>query len=271
MKLLALAAALVSLASAAQAADWRTLEPENGLVIDTTKGRVIVEMAPELAPAHVERIKILARQGFYDGLSFHRVIGDFMAQTGDPQGTGEGGSSLPDLTQEFLFKRGPSSPMQVVARPGSTEVGYIRSNPVITQSADLMVMKADGTVDGYGLYCPGVAGMARTGAPDSANSQFFFMRQTNLNLERKYTVWGRVVVGLDVVRRLQVGEPPAAPDKMLKVRVLSDIPAAERPTVRLLDPAGGAFKALMKKNDIANSFDHAACGVDLPAEVTGGG
>jgi peptidylprolyl isomerase len=271
MKLTAvLAAVAVFFAAPAIAADWRPLDPENGLVIDTTKGRIIVEMVPEVAPASVARIKELTRTGFYDGLTFHRVIGDFMAQTGDPLGTGAGGSQLPDVPAEFGFKRGPKSPFVLQAQLGSTEVGVIKSLPVITQSEDLMMMKADGTVDGYGLFCPGVAGMARASSPDSANSQFFLMRQVNTNLDRKYTPFGRVVSGLDVVRRLQVGEPPASPDKMLKVRILADIPAGERPTVQLLDPKGGAFKALMKKNDIANSFDHAICAVDMPVQVTGG-
>ena len=72
--------------------EWRTIAPENLLVIDTSKGRVLVELEPRMAPAHVERIRTLANQGFYDGLKFHRVIPDFMAQTGDPQGTGQGGN-----------------------------------------------------------------------------------------------------------------------------------------------------------------------------------
>jgi peptidylprolyl isomerase len=271
MKALALIAAAVTLlASQASAADWRTLDPENGLVVDTTKGRIIVEMVPEVAPAHIARIKELTRQGFYDGLIFHRVIGDFMAQTGDPLGTGEGGSSLPNVAAEFTFKRTDKGPATIVARPGSTDIGFVKSLPVQTQSEDLMIMKADGSVDGWGLFCPGVMGMARAGAPDSANSQFFFMRQVNSSLDRNYTAWGRVVSGLDVVRRLQVGEPPANPDKMVKVRVLADIPAAERPKVELLDTNGGAFKALMKKNDVANSYDHAVCGFELPAKITGG-
>ena len=80
--------------TAAAAADWRTVAPENLLVIDTAKGRILVELSPVAAPNHVERIRTLANQGFYDGLKFHRVIPDFMAQTGDPKGTGEGGSEL---------------------------------------------------------------------------------------------------------------------------------------------------------------------------------
>jgi peptidyl-prolyl cis-trans isomerase B (cyclophilin B) len=76
-------------------------DPENTLVLETTKGRVVIELRPDLAPGHVERIKTLARQGFYDGVPFHRVIDGFMAQTGDPTGTGTGGSDLPDLQAEF--------------------------------------------------------------------------------------------------------------------------------------------------------------------------
>ncbi|NNM72299.1 peptidylprolyl isomerase [Enterovirga aerilata] len=76
-------------------------DPENTLVLETTKGRVVIELRPDLAPNHVERIKTLARQGFYDGVPFHRVIDGFMAQSGDPTGTGTGGSDLPDLKAEF--------------------------------------------------------------------------------------------------------------------------------------------------------------------------
>src|ERR1044072_2495028 len=76
-------------------------KPEDTLIIETTKGPVTVEMRPHLAPNHVARIKELARQGFYDGIIFHRVIDGFMAQTGDPTGTGRGGSDLPDLDAEF--------------------------------------------------------------------------------------------------------------------------------------------------------------------------
>ena len=81
--------------------NWRQVDPENTLYIDTVHGRIVIELYPEIAPRHVERIKALTRAGFYDGLMFHRVIDDFMAQTGDPTATGQGGSSLPDLKAEF--------------------------------------------------------------------------------------------------------------------------------------------------------------------------
>ena len=99
-----IAACLSVPAAFAQAAD-----PQNTLVIELKTGKVLVKLRPDLAPKHVERVKTLAKQGFYNGLKFHRVIDGFMAQTGDPQGTGMGGSSLPDLPAEFtreLYKRG---------------------------------------------------------------------------------------------------------------------------------------------------------------------
>lgn len=76
-------------------------DPENTIIMETTKGRVVIELLPDLAPGHVARIKELAREKFYDGIVFHRVIDGFMAQTGDPTGTGMGGSDKPDLKAEF--------------------------------------------------------------------------------------------------------------------------------------------------------------------------
>ena len=78
-----------------------SLDPENTLVMETTKGKVVIKLRPDLAPNHVERLKLLAREGFYDGIVFHRVIDGFMAQVGCPHGTGTGGSDHPDLKQEF--------------------------------------------------------------------------------------------------------------------------------------------------------------------------
>ena len=98
--------ALFALASVAQA---QAPDPQNTLVIELKTGRVLIKLRPDLAPKHVERAKTLAKQGFYDGIKFHRVIDGFMAQTGDPTGTGSGGSKLPDLPAEFtreVYKRG---------------------------------------------------------------------------------------------------------------------------------------------------------------------
>jgi peptidylprolyl isomerase len=149
--------------------------PEDTLIIETSKGNVVVEMRPDLAPNHVGRIKELARQGFYDGVPFHRVIEGFMAQTGDPTGTGAGGSGQ-KLAAEFS------------AEP----------------------------------HTRGAVSMARAQSPDSADSQFFICFDDATFLDRKYTVWGRVIEGMENVDQINLGEPPANPDKIISVKVAAD-------------------------------------------------
>jgi cyclophilin family peptidyl-prolyl cis-trans isomerase len=151
-------------------------DPENTLILETTKGRVVIALRPDLAPGHVERIKTLARQGFYDGVAFHRVIDGFMAQTGCPHGTGTGGSDLPDLKAEFN------------AEP------HVR----------------------------GTVSMARTNAPNSANSQFFICFDDATFLDNKYTVWGKVVEGMENVDQIKRGEPVKDPDRIVSMRVMAD-------------------------------------------------
>lgn len=250
------------------AEDWRSVDPANVMVIDTNKGRIFVEMYPSVAPAHVERVRTLTKRGFYDGRSFFRVIDVFMAQTGDPLDTGEGGSDLPDMDAEFTFRRAAGDPFTLVADSGAAQTGFIGALPVMTQNPMLMAMMFDGKVAGWTLYCPGVAGMARGAAESSANSQFFLMRQSYPSLEKRYTAWGRVVAGLDVVRAIKVGEPVVAPqDVMTKVRMLSDIPANERPEVRVVDTAGPWFAAQVEQMRAADGADFSACNLNIPSEV----
>jgi len=158
---------------AANPANKLTLELSNG-------GTVVIQMRPDIAPRHVERVQTLVRQGFYNGLTFHRVIPGFMAQGGDPKGTGEGGSSLPDLKSEF------------------TAIPFLR----------------------------GTVAAARLGDnPDSSNSQFFIMFVPNPSLDGDYTVWGRVISGMDAVDAIAPGEPPDNPTKIVRA-TLGDMAAA---------------------------------------------
>ncbi|ATC24595.1 peptidylprolyl isomerase [Caulobacter vibrioides] len=267
---LALAATTVSFgaASAQAVSDWRTPDPNNVLVVETNKGRIIAELYPEVAPNHVERVRGLAKSGFYDGLTFFRVISDFMAQTGDPKNTGEGGSDLPDLTAEFNFRRGADMPLGAGFKVGSNESGWVYALPVTSQPSALAVMTADRKVSTWGNFCPGVVGMARAGDPNSANSQFYFMRAANAGLDKTYTAFGRVLQGVDVVKAIKTGEPvPDPQDKMLSVKVLADIPADKRPTIQVMDTRGPAFKALVTKRqgELGSSFTN--CDVDVPAQV----
>ena len=152
-------------------------DPENTLVIDMTHGRVVIEMRPDLAPGHVAHIKKLAREGFYDGIVFHRVIDGFMAQTGCPQGTGTGGSSYPDLQAEF------------------NDEPHVR----------------------------GICSMARAQSPHSANSQFFIVFDDARFLDKQYTVWGKVIEGMENVDKIKRGEPVMEPDSMQSVKVAADL------------------------------------------------
>jgi len=254
--------------TAPTAADWRTPNPDDVLVIDTNKGRIIVEMVPEVAPLWTTRVRELAREHFYDGQTFFRVIDDFMAQTGDPENRGTGGSPKPDVKAEFQFRRGPETPFALAVDQSVAEVGFIKSLPVTTQSMMLAPLTRDGKISGYGLFCPGVAGAARGQEDDSANSQFFLMRENYPLLERRYTAWGRVISGQDVVKAIKVGEPvPEPQDRMERLRLLSDIPQNERPKIRVIDPAGKWFKAEVARAQAANGANFKACDVNIPVEV----
>ena len=269
-------AAVAQTAPAAAASDWRTIAPENLLVIDTSKGRVLVELEPRAAPNHVARIRTLADQGFYDGLKFHRVITGFMAQTGDPQGTGEGGSELPDLAPEFSFRRGRDAGFaQVQGGAPSGIVGFVGDLPIGTQPDAQMMVTADFKVDAIGLFCTGVAGMARAGPPNSANSQFYLMMGANPSLNGNYTVFGRIVSGMDVVNNLKPGPQEdngrvVDPDIMTHVRTAAAMPEARRPTVRVLDPRSAAFQAHVEEARAARGAEFTVCDVQPVAEVSGG-
>ncbi len=156
------------------------MDKENTLYLDLKDGRVVIEMLPNAAPKHVARIKELVRQGFYDGIVFHRVIDGFMAQTGDPLGTGMGGSGK-KLAAEF------------------------NSEP----------------------HVRGTVSMARAMDPNSADSQFFICFADARFLDRQYTVWGKVVSGMEFVDKIKKGDSNrngvvSNPDKIVKMLVAAD-------------------------------------------------
>ncbi|RDW12384.1 peptidylprolyl isomerase [Paracoccus thiocyanatus] len=163
-------------------------DPENTVIIALKDGPVVIELLPDVAPKHAERMKELARAGKYDNVAFHRVIEGFMAQTGDvehanmendynPGRAGTGGSDLPDLPAEF------------------SRLPHDR----------------------------GTLGAARSMNPNSANSQFFINFKDNHFLNGQYTVYGRVIEGMEHVDKIARGEPPANPDRMLSVKVAADV------------------------------------------------
>ena len=275
----ALAVSLSILAAApapAQDAGWRTVAPENLLVIDTPKGRIVVELDPRVAPLHVERIRTLADQGFYDGLKFHRVIAGFMAQTGDPEGTGQGGSPLPDVPAEFQFRRGRDAGFFQVETSATVQLGVMGSLPVVTQPDAQMMATRDMKAGAQALFCPGVAGMARSGNNiNSANSQFFLMTGANEALNGGYTAFGRVLSGMDVVVALNAGPEEdngrvVNPDVMTRVRTASAMPAAQRPAARVMEPSAPAFAEVVAAARTARGTEFSICDVQPPAQITGG-
>ena len=155
----------------------QTSDLDNLLLLDLSNGqRVPIRLMKEWAPNHVERIKTLTRQGFYDGVIFHRVIDGFMAQTGDPTGTGQGGSQLPDLAKEF--------------------------NPM--------------------PHVRGTVAMARAQSEDSANSQFYLMFYPRFALDKRYTVFGRVIGNMAAVDAIERGEPPENPTYIVQASIAAD-------------------------------------------------
>ncbi|WP_291833029.1 peptidylprolyl isomerase [Brevundimonas sp.] len=263
--------------TAAPAAEWRTIAPENLLIIDTAKGRIVIELDPRVAPQSVERVRTLADRGFYDGLKFHRVIEGFMAQTGDPLGTGEGSSELPDVPGEFSFRRGRADGFAATGpgNSGSAQMGLMGSMPVETQPDAQMMVTADFKVAAIGLFCPGVVGMARANDPNSANSQFYIMTGPNASLNGTYTPFGRVLAGLDAVKALKPGVRAengrvTDPDVMTRVRTAAALPAGQRPTARVMVSAGPAFAARIAEARTALGDRFTVCDVQPPAEVTGG-
>jgi len=243
VSLIAAVAAFGAMGATAPPADWRALDPENTLVIETSKGRIVVEMAPVLAPKAVERVKRLAREKVYDGLLFHRVVEGFVDQTGNPNNHDGGTSAYPDLPAEFSARLPAGTPMTTVVSRSDGIEGFVGSIPVAGVSAKEQALGSDHRPRVWGAYCDGVAGMGRQAGVDTANSEIFFMRAPARRLDHDYAVWGRVVQGLDVVRAIAVGEPPAEPDRMLSVRLAADLPAAERPRLQVTDTNGPAFRA----------------------------
>jgi peptidylprolyl isomerase len=252
--------------------EWRALNPQNTLLIETTKGRIIVEMRPDLAPLTVARIKALTRQGYYSGAQFYRVIEGFMAQTGD-KGAKTFRSTLPNLKGEMTFALTPAIPYASVGSSPAGDVGYVGSVPVTIAAAPGAAPPAAGQAPTTGrgniVFCPGIVAMAHPDKqPDGGNSQFFMMRQYAPSLEKAFAAWGRIVVGQDVVYAIKNGEPVVNPDKMTSVRVLADLPVGQRPTVEVTNYDGPKMAAAAQAALAAKGNAFTLCDIPIQARVT---
>ena len=244
---------------------WRALDPSNTLLIDTSKGRMVIEMRPEMAPKAVERIKLLTREKTYDGLQFHRVIAKFVAQTGNPNNKDGGGTNYPNLPPEMVFRLPYQAFSQFAQNSSDASGGFIGSVPFQALPVTEAIQKSNGAVRSWGAHCTGVAGMGRNEPRDSANSELYFMLDASRRLDRDYTVFGRVVLGLDVLLSIQHGEPPANPDIMKSVRVLADLPEKERPQV--LVASDTVMRQLIDQTRQKKGADFSVCDVDIPAQL----
>lgn len=260
--LLAVLAALACTAAAPQP-DWRPLDPAQTLVIETSKGRIVVEMAPAFAPLAVARVKQLARDGVYDGLQFHRVIEGFVDQTGNPDNKDGGTSKYPDLPAEFTVRL--RDPLTIVSRGSDGVEGFAGVVPFAGVSAAEQALDKDHRLRVWGAYCAGAAGMGRQAGTDTANSEIFFMRDPARRLDHDYAVWGAVVQGLDVVRAVKVGEPPAEPDRMLRVRVAVDLPVSEQPRIEVMNERGPAFRKMVSDLRARRGAAFSVCDVRPPS------
>lgn len=252
--------------------DWRTIDLENTLVMDLPAGPVVIELRPDFAPAHAERMKKLTRDGFYNGLYFHRVIEGFMAQGGDPKGDGTGGSSFPNLEPEFARDTSVVDGFTAIGRDRiAARVGFIDGMPVAAQPESLRSFVTNRSVSVWGAHCPGVMSMARSSAPNSANSQFFLMiGDSRLNLDQRYTTWGLIVDGFENSRRISRGEPPTRPTPIVRMRVASDIPAEERPDVKVLSTDSETFMNYIERAGLVkDGLVRDLCNIKAPRRVNG--
>ena len=283
----------------ADPASWRAVPASELIVMETSKGQVLIEMFPELAPQHVARIKEIVRSGAYDRVLFHRVAdingdGGWVAQGGDvstgaivpdqPAGTGGTGVNIPG---EFEILVEGEPPFTEIADEGRFRLGV--KNGVAVRMEDLACYWQTRGVMGYEAaycppdgvhtpalwapHCPGVVSMARGTALNSADSQFFLVRGEIPHLDREYSVWGRIVSGMNAVEAISAGDCsgelicsfPA--DLMTKVRLSSDIEATSRPAAYVAREGGPVYEALISELKAGKERPLAPCDVFVPSYV----
>ncbi len=234
--------------------DWRTVDPQNLVLIDTKYGQVAVELAPEFAPKHTERLKALIRAHFYDGLSFYRVIDGFVAQGGIGEGTAST-KDHPDAAKD-LEKKWPPLKAEFdrasAATPAFTPLG----------NGDLMASEV-GFEDGFPvarapkegrewlIHCPGTFAFARDNDPDTASTEFYIViGQAPRRLDRDLTAFGRVLSGQQYLQKLERGDPEVESgviqdvskrDAIIRVQIAADMPAAERPSFQVIRTESKTF------------------------------
>jgi len=226
---------------AARAADWRALDPEDTLYIQTEHGRIVVALSQTLAAAHVQQIKALAREGFYDGLSFYRVIDGFVAQGGDNFETRKIKTAKETLQAEFEEPVDAGFPFDALNDIDgyAAQSGFSRSLPTAHDPE---------TETAWHLHCAGAIAMARQEGRNTSGTEFYIALQPQRYLDRNLTVFGRVVDGMEIVQRLRRVAPAETPagdlgDIIVSMSVASDLPEEERTDLQILRTDTPTFTA----------------------------
>lgn len=237
--------------------NWREVAAEDLIVMKVqsadglARGLIYIETADFMSPNHTAQFKKIVRSGDYNGTIFHRVMDDFMAQGGDVKRY-KPASEWPNIDQEFVFTRKPGEkdgavpPAYLLGKDKGGLEGYIKGFPIKTQSEFLASYTEAKTVESWMLHCPGTVSTARTDDPNSASTQFFMMRYTSTDLDKRYTPWGRVVAGQDVVMSIEKGDPETGavdrPDILVSAKIAEDIDEDKRPRVLVQKMDGPLFQ-----------------------------
>jgi peptidylprolyl isomerase len=268
--IIAWALALPALTVAAWADEWRTVDPENLVVMDVAYGRILIELAPDFAPKHAERFRALARSGFYDGQSFYRVIDGFVAQGGIGEGDDKKVPEWPPLKAEFDQAIGPGVAFTPLGSADlfAAEVGHVDGFPVGRDDEDGRT---------WLLHCPGTVAMARDNDPDTGGTEFYVpIGHAPRRLDRNLTAFARVLEGMQYLQKLSRGDPkiengviqdPKRRDPIIRAQVAADMPALERPRIEVMDTASKAFEDFkaQRRNPAPDFYKRVAPNLDICA------
>ncbi len=262
--------AATAIAATAQPNGWREVDPENLVVMDTEHGRVLIELAPDLAPKHAERFRALVRAKFYDDKTFYRVIDGFVAQGGIGEGDDKKTPEWPALTAEFDQKITGKTPFVPLGSPDlfAKEVGHLDGFPVGRDWDEARM---------WMLHCPGTVAMARDTDPNTGGTEFYIpIGQAPRRLDRNLTAFGRVLEGMQYVQKLNRGDPKvdsgvikeeSKRDSIERVRMAADMSGSDRPRIEVMDTTSkefADFKA-QRRNPAPDFYKRVAKNLDICA------
>lgn len=259
-----------ALTAAAHAEDYREVDPENLVVMDTEYGRVLIELAPDFAPKHAERFRALVRAKFYDGKTFYRVIDGFVAQGGIGEGDDKKLPEWPSLTAEFDQKITGKTPFTPLGSPDlfAKEVGHLDGFPVGRDWDDGRM---------WILHCPGTVAMARDTDPNTGGTEFYIpIGHAPRRLDRNLTAFGRVLEGMQYIQKMNRGDAKvdsgvikdeSKRGEIERVRMAADMSGADRPRIEVMDTTSKSFAEFkaQRRNPAPDFYKRVAKNLDICA------